>query len=258
MLARFYSCLDGLVIRALTVMEALHCGLWLGLLRRPTLHAITALFYERHARYADPEHNAAGLYAWEQAALERHFPEVGAILVPACGGGRELAALANAGFRTTGFDPEPRLVALAQARDWHAVAHPPRILLAPADTLPDGVGSHDAALIGWGAYTHMVGRPGRVAFLTAVRDCLPPNAPLLLSFWSRASRDRRLGLAFRVASVVARLVGNSRRPERGDWLGQHFAHYFDEAEIQAELAAAGFQLIEYDDEPYGHAVARRI
>lgn len=258
MLARFYSFLDGLVIRALTLVEALHCGLWLGLLRRPTLHAVTALFYERHARYADPVHNDAGLYAWEQAALDRHFPKEGAILVPACGGGRELAALANAGFRTTGFDPEPRLVALAQARDWRTVSHSPHILHAPADTLPQGLGRHDAALIGWGAYTHMVGRSARVAFLAAVKECLPPNAPILLSFWSRASRDRRLGLAFLVASVVARLVGNNRRPERGDWLGQHFAHYFDEQEIRDELAAAGFQLVEYDDEPYGHAVARRI
>jgi len=258
MLARFYSLLDRLLVRALGLVEALHCGLWMGLLRRRTLHQITALFYERHSLYADASHNASGLYAWEQSALERYFPKTGAILVPACGGGRELAALADAGYRTTGFDPEPRLVAAAQARDWAAVQHPPRILHAQADTLPQDVGTHDAALIGWGAYTHMVGRPARVAFLTALGECLPPGAPVLVSFWSRGPSDRRLGLAFRVASIVARLVANSRRPERGDWLGQHFAHYFSEWEIRDELAAAGFQFIEYADEPYGHAMARRI
>ncbi|MFC5577721.1 class I SAM-dependent methyltransferase [Lysobacter niabensis] len=258
MLARLYSFLDRWVIRALTLAEVIHCGFWMGVLRRPTLHQVTALFYARHALFVDADHNASGLYAWERGALDRYFPREGAILVPACGGGRELAALADAGYRTTGFDPEPRLVAEARARDWDSTRHPPRILHAAADTVPAEVGMHDAAVIGWGAYTHMVGRPARVAFLAALGQCLPPGAPVLLSFWTRGPRDRRLDMAFRLASVVAKLALNSRRPERGDWLGQNFAHYFNEQDIRDELAAAGFEFLEYAEAPYGHAVARRI
>ena len=37
----------------------------------------------------------------------------------------------------------------------------------------------------------------------------------------------------------------------------NFAHYFTEAELQAELAAGGFELEVYATAPVGHAIARR-
>jgi SAM-dependent methyltransferase len=239
------------------MLEAIHSGFWLGIFRLGALHKVTAQFYADHALYCDPGHNLGGLFSWEQAVVDVRFAPGALVLVPACGGGRELAALAARGFRTTGFDPDRRYLDSASAIDWKGVAHVPVILHAPPDRLPGQLPVHDACLLGWGAYTHIVGRPARIAFLQALGQALVPGAPLLLSFWVCAPRSRKRMLAHAVASFVATLTFNSRRPEYGDWLGQNFTHSFHEREIRDELAAAGFELEEYGEQPYGHAVARR-
>lgn len=247
---------DRWVISVLALVEAVHCGFWLGVFRRRSLHAVTALFYARHTLYTDPGHNRAGLSPWEQVVVDRHFAPGARILVPGCGGGRELMALSSRGFRTTGFDPDPSYLEAARTIDWSGVAHAPVILQAPPDQVPAPLPAHDACLLGWGAYTHVVGRPARVAFLQALGQALVPGAPLLLSFWVCAPRSRKRMVAHAVASFVATLTFNPRPPEYGDWLGQNFTHSFHEAEIRDELAAAGFEMQEYSEEPYGHAVAR--
>jgi hypothetical protein len=39
-------------------------------------------------------------------------------------------------------------------------------------------------------------------------------------------------------------------------LDPHFQHYFTKPEIEAELRAAGFDLVEYSTDGYAHAVGR--
>ncbi len=243
--------------QALSVLKAGHVGLWLGLLRRQQLYALTAIYYDRSGQYVDPTYNTSGLFGWERAAVTRYFPDEGSILVPACGGGRELDAFARAGYRTTGFDPDERYVGVAQSADWGCVAHAPIILHALPDEVPVGVGVHDVCVLGWGAYTHLAGRAERIAFLKRIGEVLKPGAPLLLSFWSTVRSNRQLRISHAIAVMMARLSFNSRRPEFGDWLGRHFAHYFDETMVREELQAAGFEPQFIAMEPYGHAVARR-
>lgn len=256
-LVRLYAAWDRFVIAVLTLVDAIHCGLWLGVFRRRGLQAVTSLFYERHPLYTDTVHNRSGLFAWEQAVVEKNFAPGAQVLVPGCGGGRELLALASLDFRTTGCDPDPRYLESARMIDWSGVAHPPVILQAAPDQVPAHLPLHDACLLGWGAYTHVVGRSARIAFLQSLRKALVPGAPLLLSFWACAPRSRKRMVAYAVASFVAKLTFNSRSPEYGDWLGQSFTHSFHEAEIRDELAAAGFEMLEFAEQPYGHAVARR-
>ena len=257
-MTRLYVLCNRVVMGALALLEALHCGLWLGLLRRAQLNAVTADFYRNQGCYVDSAYNASGLADWERAAIERHFPTSGQVLVPGCGGGRELAALAARGFAVVGFDPDERFVQAAQDMQWTGAAHAPVVMLCAPDAVPPGLGSHDACVLGWGAYTHIAGRDARVGFLRHIGNALRPGAPLLLSFWANPPSPRKLRIAHRVASLVAKVSLNPRVPEYGDWLGQHFAHYFDEDAIRAELADADFELLEYIEEPYAHAVARYV
>lgn len=257
-MARLYAAWNRLVMGALALLETLHAGLWLGLLRRTQLNAVTARFYLAQACYVDSGYNASGLFDWERSAIARYFPSTGRVLVPGCGGGRELSALAAMGFRATGFDPDRRFVQAAQHADWSGLDHPPVVLHAPPDQVPPGLGLHDACLLGWTAYTHVAGRDARIAFLRELALSMLVGAPLLLSFWAWPPSVRRMRIAHRVASVVAQVTFNDRSPEYGDWLGQHFVHYFDEVEIREELREAGFDMLTYVEEPCAHAVARRI
>jgi len=255
--ARLYAVWNRIFMGGLALLETLHAGLWLGLLRRTQLNAVTARFYLGQACYVDSGYNASGLFDWERSAIARYFPSTGRVLVPGCGGGRELSALTAMGFRTTGFDPDPRFVDAAQDAEVAGLAHRPVVVHAPPDKVPEGLPMHDACVLGWGAYTHMAGRDARIALLRELAGVLVPGAPLLLSFWASPPSPRRVRIAHRFASLVARLTFNDRSPEYGDWLGQHFAHYFDEAEVRAELREAGFDMLTYIEEPYAHAVACR-
>ncbi len=257
-MVRLYVLWNRAFLAGLAVLEAVHSGVWLGLLRRRQLNAVTARYYRDQACYVDAGFNASGLFDWEALAVARYFPSTGHVLVAGCGGGRELHTLASMGLRTTGFDPDDRLVDTARSTDWSGVAHVPVVLHALPDKVPAGLGMHDACLLGWTAYAHIAGRGARIAFLRDLAASLLPGAPLILSFWARPPSLRQMRINHRVASVVAHATFNTRLPEHGDWLGRHFIHYFDEAGIREELREAGFAMVIYLEQPSAHAVATRL
>lgn len=255
MLARAYLAIDRFLMRALRGVEALHRGVWLGAMRVAALHETTARFYRGNPLYFDSAHNDAGLFSWEKEALGSWFANVDSIVIAGCGGGREVHALARSGYQITGFDPDQAFVAHAAQSDWPGCLHKPRLLVSEMDGIPQDIGRHDAAIIGWGAYTHIVGRATRVNFLTQLAERLPDDAPLLLSFWGRVAGDKQVALMHGAASLTAALTCNPRKPELGDGLRRFFVHMFDEADIRQELASAGFELLRFSYEPYPHAVA---
>jgi len=257
-MAGLYALWNRVVLAALALFEAVHAGVWLGLFRRTQLNAVTAGYYRSQACYVDAGFNTSGLFDWEALAVSRWFPARGHVLVAGCGGGRELHALAKSGLRTTGFDPDDRLVETARSSDWSGVAHVPLVVHALPDKVPAGLGMHDACLLGWTAYAHIAGRDARIAFLRDLARSLPSGAPLILSFWAHPPSARQMRINHRVASVVARATFNPRMPEYGDWLGRHFIHYFDETSIREELQAGGFAMTIYLQQPSAHAVATRI
>lgn len=257
-MAGLYAFWNRVVLAALALLEAVHAGVWLGLLRRRQLNAVTAGYYRGQACYVDPGFNGSGLFDWEALAIQRYFPASGHVLVAGCGGGRELRTLAALGLRTTGFDPDDRLVRTAQSADWTQAAHVPVVMHARPDTVPAGLGLHDACLLGWTAYAHIAGREARIAFLRGLAACLLPGAPLILSFWTHPPSVRQMRINHGMASLVARATFNPRMPEYGDWLGRHFIHYFDEAQVRDELREAGFEMTCYLEQPSAHAVATRL
>jgi len=247
--------------RALNALNACFDGFWLGLLDREALERLDEHFYSdghdelagRVFSYRDDEHNRSGLHPWEQAALERHLPPGGRVIVTGAGGGREVLALLERGFDAVGYEPNPTLVA-AGAELLRELGHAGRLRGSGRDAFPDGGERADAVLVGWGSYMLIAGSERRVAFLRAARAALPGGAPLLCSFFVRPPDARYFRILARTANAVRRLR-NRERVEVGDTLAENFVHRFTREEVERELALGGFRMVEFAHRPYGHAVA---
>ena len=229
-------------------------GLWLGLIDGENLDKSTALFYRGQEKYCADSYNLQGLLGWEADAFDRYFCGCESVLVAAAGGGREALALAKKGWDVLGFDCDEtmvaRAVALASSQSLEA-----RFVHAPPSAVPEVGRTFDAVLVGWGGYMHIAGSNARIAFLHDLRQCVRLGAPLLLSFFTRAESARRFSYIQRLASGIRRMRGSHEAVEIGDTLDGSFDHYFTRAEVFAELDAADFRAVAFEEDRYGHAVA---
>jgi hypothetical protein len=233
-------------------------GAGLGLLRRTDLHAIDAATTRRHDAIGRDAYNRSGLFAWERAALERHFPAGGRILLLAAGGGREVLALRQLGYAVQAYECLPELVAGAN-RLLTAEGLAPDVRHLPRDETPPRDPSappFDGAIVGWGAYTLVRGRRARVALLRGLGAHLAPGGPILLSFFFRTDASRYLRAVHRIAAALRRGLG-AEPPDLGDDLQPHFVHLFTAEQVAEEVGEAGLGLGELNGYPYGHAVAIR-
>jgi hypothetical protein len=261
-LARAYTSTGAHWRRLLTVLNAAFDGLWLGLMDRETLAGLDEQYYEdrresfsgRSYAYVDDAYNLQGLQPWEAAAVDEHFTGGARVVVTGAGTGREVHALLERGFDAIGYEPHPMLLR-AGADFLRRHGQPDRLRASERDTFPTDVDGCDAVVVGWGSYTAIPGSWRRIAFLRAARESLPEGAPVLVSFFVRRGPVRYFRLVAAVGSAVRRLRGRER-VELGDGLNPHYGHYFTRQEIEAELSAAGFRLVSFSPEPYGHALAR--
>lgn len=248
--------------RVLATAAAAFDGLWLGLMEPEDLGALDEQEYLRmrephdgqEVTYLDERWTRRGLAGWERDTVERWFPAGGRVLVPGAGGGREVLALRGMGFDAHGFEPNAGLVAAGEPV-LAAEGHPGCLHVQPRSRLPRRPGRWDAVLVGWGAYTNIPGRATRVQFLRDLRAHLEPGSPIVVSSWTRGGEPPEQRVTRRVGTAVRAL---RRRPpvEAGDVLVPHFAHRFTQAELEAEVAGAGFEPAEYEAKPYGRVVAR--
>jgi hypothetical protein len=173
--------------------------------------------------------------------------------VTSVGGGREVLALQELGYVVDGFECNPGLAEFAKAlceKEGRAAG----IILAERDQCPATGSVYDGAVVGWGAYTLIQGRRKRVEFLKQLRAQVEEGAPLLVSFMARVCDSKYLRTVAAVGNLFRALAGRERL-ELGDDLNPIYVHHFNEEEIAAELARAGFTLKSYAAGPYGHAVA---
>jgi len=222
--------------------------------------------YSRAARYSQgSDHNESGLFAFERDAIELAFPPPpAAILVGACGGGREIFGLLERGYRiAAAYDPVERFI--------HALHEDPRLFalrdrvyvgthqtvesLPPLKQLIEKGTAVDAVVVGWGSYTHLRGAAHRVEFLRSVRR-LCPRGPVLLSFFvEMGGEPERLA---RLRASLRRLLGTAgSMVETGDGVhrGQGAIHLFTEATFGLEAIAAGYRVQHWQEHDFGAAHA---
>lgn len=229
-----------------------HSFLWLHLLDNRDLNDITVDSYTNRGSggFGDEAFNARGLWAWEEATFRECLSGCASVLVAGAGGGREMVALARMGLTVVGFDASPELVeaGVSNLRNADVKA---TMLYAPPGEVPAIPEAHDALVVGRGVYHHIIGRDGRIAFLKACRRQVKPGAPFILGdFVTRAEGSHGLSA-----------LALTSRIERGDTVGESFYHLFTRDEILSELAAAGFDRIDYRVTPIpgahmAYAVAR--
>ncbi|HEX6836523.1 MAG TPA: hypothetical protein VF334_08110 [Polyangia bacterium] len=221
---------------------------------------------------ASPAGRGTALWPWEPGWLARRLPPPPArILVGACGAGRELLALAAAGYTLDAFEPAPSLARLAQAR----IGERARVLSFRYEDLSAAIldGAHspaaalatrtyDAVLLGWSSLSHVLDPAERVRLLRAI-DRLCPRGPLLASFFCVPSSSNDAAAPGRIerhAAAWGRRVARMRKlpdaPSAREAFLLHggFARVFTRSEIAALAAAVGREL-EWDDDDtdYGHA-----
>ncbi|HEX8319331.1 class I SAM-dependent methyltransferase [Longimicrobium sp.] len=257
-LVRFFLWEQGQWSRLQRILNAIHTGVWLGVLSRETMDEADEAHFSAARSYNNEAHNLRGLFDWEAQAVADFFAGRRTIGVIAAGAGREVIALSRQGFQAEGFECNPGLVAYAgDLLPRHGCQAAVRLIAR--DAAPAGAGPYDGIILGWSAYMLIPGRERRIRFLRDLRPLLTEGSPVLLSFFTRPDHAPRLALAFRVARVLRRVL-RREPPALGDDLAPMFVHRFNEAELVSELAEAGFTLARFTPEgrgPYdsGWAVA---
>ncbi|HEY7768251.1 class I SAM-dependent methyltransferase [Longimicrobium sp.] len=257
-LVRFFLWEQAQWRRLQLLLNAVHTGVWLGVLSRETMQEVDEAHFATAGSYNDEAHNLRGLFDWEAGAIADFFAGRRTIGVIGAGAGREVIALSRQGFHVEGFECNPGLVAYAgDLLPRHGCQAAVRLIAR--DAAPAGAGPYDGIVVGWSAYMLIAGRERRIRFLRDLRPLLTEGSPVLLSFFTRPDHSPRLALIFRVARLLRRVL-RREPPALGDDLTPMLVHRFDEAELVSELAEAGFTLARFTPEgrgPYdsGWAVA---
>jgi hypothetical protein len=229
--------------------EALHKGFWLGFLSADDLNALTAKRYGASQHLTSTEHTESGFFDWEAPLIERYFRKGSRILVAAAGTGREILALLDAGFSADGFECNPLLLE-AGRKLFEQLGQSHSVVFCEPDMVPPGPRIYDGLIIGWSAYTHIPTRLRRVRFLQALRGRTLPHSPLMMSVFIRNESSRYSAMTYRAGAIFRILFRGRKEPlQRGDDLEfSHFRHRFTRDEIEAELQAAGFRMLDYSEQ----------
>ena len=229
--------------------EALHKGFWLGFLSADDLNVITAQRYAASQHLTSTDHVEDGFFDWEAPLIEGYFRKGSRILVAAAGTGREILALRNAGFSADGFDCNPTLLE-AGRKIFEQLGQPHPVAFCEPDMVPSEPRIYDGLIVGWSAYTHIPTRLRRIRFLQALRARIQPQSPLMMSFFIRHESSRYSAMTYWVGTIFRILFRARKEPlEHGDDLEfSHFRHRFTRDELDAELQAAGFRMLDYTEQ----------
>ncbi len=239
-----------------TLLQSGFNGVWLGLLSPQQLQQYTEMHYDGINLYKDDDYILRGLFDWEKTCIEKYFQGLEKILLTGAGSGRETLALSRMGYSVDAFECNPTLV--NHGNDLFARMNiAARIELCACDVAPRTGKMYDGVIAGWGMYALIQGRARRIAFLRQLRAQCAAGAPLLLSFFTRKDDRFRYRFTRRVANIFRWLL-RRERVEVGDELMPDYIHNFIQAEIAAEMEAAGFQLVYYDTEEYGQAIGLAV
>jgi hypothetical protein len=217
-------------------------GILLGLQPDAVADEVTEESYGSGAAYTKRSYLDSGLQFWEHLAVEKYFRPGSRVLVAAAGGGREVIALARAGFTAEGFDCSRAMVAAGNAalRERGISGN---LLWAPPCQVPPLEGRYGGAIVGWNGYTYILPRARRIAFLKDLGTHLEPGSPVLIS---AAYGPKSLGAVWtpRIANAARRCTFREPVFEDGDAFPGRRRKEFLRGQIDAELAEAGFKLLD--------------
>jgi SAM-dependent methyltransferase len=186
----------------------------------------------------------SGLMPWERAFYERFLKPDDEVVIIGSGTGRDLIALAQAGYRVRGIEPSVDAAAIAGGMlaklGIEAGVETAGVEDAALDHLTD------AYVFSWFCYSYIPGRTTRVAILRRLRAHLRPGGRVLISYLTADTAGRRLPV--RLTNVAARLTGSDWRAEANDALrpaarGVYFEHAFVPGELEGEANSAGLTVI---------------
>lgn len=257
MIARVYFLSERVLSLISNGSAAIIQGVALGLLSNRQLENLTVQRYETAlsiAAYSNSSYLNNGLFIWERETVRHYFPSRARVLVAAAGAGRELIALAKAGYEVEGFDCSQPLVESGR-RELLNQGLSVRLDYAAPSSVPRLNGKFEAVLIGFSGYMYIPGRERRIRFLSQLADVLNPHGVVMLSFTEGSLSKRRTWVA-RIGTALRRLR-NDNPVEEGDSLKDGFQHHFVREQIQAEMNEAGLKMVNYEGGScYGHAVGQ--
>lgn len=242
-----------LLRKSYNFLDSVLSGFWLGVFCNKTLDLFDDYHYSRSEKYHTDSYNFSGLKRWEAERVERFFVKGRKILLTAAGAGRETLALSSLGYEVDSYECNRDLVDYGNSflkRHGNNI----EIKYLPRNSVPFKNKVYDGVIIGWGAYSHIRTPGSRIEFLLKLKDCLKIEAPLMISFVTRAGSSRQDRIVKGIANLFRRLSGREK-VEEGDRLFSYFIHFFTEEEVRAEIQKAGYKVLDYYDIEYGCIIA---
>lgn len=226
----------------------------LGFASEAVANCFNDLAYDRDLSY-HPESPTfrRGLFAWEERTIATYFPPPPArVLIGGAGGGREAIVLAEKGYEVTAFDPCASLAAamsccfagrlnikIYRAR-YEDMPHLfPARPDAPSMTLEAG-SSFDAAVLGWGSYSHLRTEAQRIRALSSFRRYV--HGPILLSFTKSLDTPSHTG---RFRSAVKKWLKRDSNDFFSVYSG--FTHAVRVAELEAAARQSGLKIVHLNE-----------
>jgi hypothetical protein len=249
--------LDGAYAR----LDRLRSRLVLALASDDTLERFNEWTYARAERYApDSPGFQRQLYPWEDHVIATFFPRPPArLLVGGAGAGREALALAERGYEVVAFEPvHPLATAMARVILADGKAGRVRALRGGYGDLPHlagaddpsrvevtGLGPFDAAIVGWGSFSHLRTEALRLHTLRAFGALTA--GPILVSFIvvkppAAASSPR--GSSVRRGMLTGLIRRRGRDPDDRFSMRTGYQHPVSEDEVAALAELAGLAVME--------------
>lgn len=235
-------------------LDAVTSGFWLGVLNEENIYRYNDLHYDKGTTYVNDTYNLSGLQAWEYERIKKYFSKSRTFLILAAGGGRETAALRKWGAEVDSFECSERLV--EYGNDFFMRnGIDAKINYLSKNSVPGELKRYNGIIIGWGAYTHIQGSKTRIAFLSALKPYCMAETHIMISFLLNDGSARKDSIIKNVSNFFRSFTGRDKT-EAGDRLLSYYAHFFKKAEIESELNASGFSMVDYYDGEYGCAVGK--